>query len=407
MNLASYAWREITKRPGRTILNALGVSLGMALVILLFSITLAYKEAVMAPFIASSTDITLNKPGQEKASAPVAQGVILPAANQAIGTDVLKRLAQMPEVKQTAAVLQLWSFDPGRFKVIVGLDPNMPSLGPAKVREWIKEGRFFGSGERGVAVLDSHYARFYGNKVGSQLTIAGQNYEVIGTCEIKEGAQLTAANIYLPLIDAQTLAGVGPETVNSVYVELKDASSWKQSIAEIHQVFPEVTVTSADSALAMSDSMLALLDKLALPGAVLIIVLSVLFVHRSLSASTWERIGEFGTMKALGWSRRDIRRALMLELFSQVLIGAVLGLCLSALGSILASHWQINVSSFGSTPPLPGMAPSANTIQLPVVFSTSLYLSALGAVLFVGLIVAVTIAKKVAEIKPAEAWRHL
>lgn len=102
------------------------------------------------------------------------------------------------------------------------------------------------------------------------------------------------------LADAQMLAGVGPETVNSVYVELKDASHWKQSIATIHQILPELTVTSADSALAMSDSILALLDKLAWPGAVLVIVLSVLFVHRSLAASTWERIGEFGIMKALG-----------------------------------------------------------------------------------------------------------
>ncbi|AFM39639.1 ABC-type transport system, involved in lipoprotein release, permease component [Desulfosporosinus acidiphilus SJ4] len=407
MNLALYAWREITKRPGRTFLNALGVSFGVALVILLFSITLAYKEAVMVPFTTSSTDITLTRPGQEKASVPVAQGVILPASNQAIGTDVLKRLAQMTEVKQTATVLELWSFDPGRFKVIVGLDPNSQPLGPAKVREWVKEGRFFGSGERGVAVLDSHYARFFGYKVGSQIIIAGQKFNVIGTCEMKEGAQLTAANIYLPLTDAQILAGVGPETVNSVYVELKDASRWKQSIDTIHQVFPEVTVTSADSALAMSDSILALLDKLAWPGAVLVIALSVLFVHRSLAASTWERIGEFGTMKALGWSRRDIQRALMLELFSQVLIGSVLGLGIAAIGSLLAGHWQVNISPVGSAPPLPGMAPSTNTIQLPVVFSTSLYLSALGSSLLVGLIVAVTIAQKVVEIKPAEAWRHL
>jgi putative ABC transport system permease protein len=407
MNLAHYAWREITKRPGRTFLNALGVSLGVALVILLFSITLAYKEAVMAPFTTSSTDITLTRPGQDKASVPVAQGVILPAANQAIEIDVLKRLAQMSEVKQTAAVLQLWSFDPGRFKVIVGLDPNTQPLGPAKVREWVKDGRFFGPAERGVAVLDSHFARFYGNKVGSQITIAGKKFNVIGTCEVKEGAQLTAANIYLPLADAQMLAGVGPETVNSVYVELKDASHWKQSIATIHQVFPEVTVSSADSALAMSDSILALLDKLAWPGAVLVIVLSVLFVHRSLSASIWERIGEFGTMKALGWTRRDIRRALMLELFSQVLIGAVLGLCFAALGTLLAGHWQIKVPHLGSAPPLPGMAPIANTIQLPVLFPTSLYLSALGVSLIVGFLVAVTVARKVAAIKPAEAWRQL
>ncbi|KUO78870.1 MAG: hypothetical protein APF81_18340 [Desulfosporosinus sp. BRH_c37] len=71
-------------------------------------------------------------------------------------------------------------------------------------------------------------------------------------------------------------------------------------------------------------------------------------------------------MKALGWSRRDIHRALILELFSQVLIGALLGLGIAALGSLLAGYWHINVSPLGSVPPLPGMAPLANTIKINI-----------------------------------------
>ena len=325
MNIRFFAWREVAGRPWRTLINALGVAIGVALVIALFSVTMAYRTAVTAPFTAAATDLTLSRPSRNAgAPAVTAKGVILPAASQAIHASEVERLARLPEAKATVGVLQIWCFDPGQFKVALGLAPDARAVGPAKARTWMKSGRFLKPGDKGVAVLESHFARFYGLKVGKPVTVGGRGFTIVGIYEVREGAQLTAANLYLPLADAQDLAGASRDTVNLVYLELKDARRWQQAISDISRHFPDLKATSADSALAVSDSLLALLNRLAWPAAILIIAMCLFFVYRSLAASTWERVAEFGTMKALGWRKRDIRHVLMLELFCQVSLGAAI-----------------------------------------------------------------------------------
>jgi putative ABC transport system permease protein len=407
MNLFHYVKRELIGRPWRTFLNALGVAIGAAMVILLFGVAMSYQKAVMAPFANADTDLVLNKSNQGNSNYSPAQGVILPAANQAIDRQEINRLIKLAEVKKSIAVLQIWSFDPGQFKVIMGIDPKAPSIGPMKAREWIKTGRFLKPGDSKAAVLESHFARFYKLKVGNEIAIHKQKFKVVGIYEVKEGAQLTATNVYLPLADAQVLAGVNQTTVNVIYLQLKDAGNWRQAIAVIHHSFPGLAVTSVDSALIMSDSLLAMLQRLIWPAAGLIIMVGLLFVYRSLIASTMERIGEFGIMKAVGWRHKDIFHTLLAELFAQVFIGAILGLVLGATGTYLTSLWQIKITQVSEAPPLPGMSAAVNVIQLPALFSASLYLSVFGGVLVTGLLVALAVAKRVASLKPADIWRVL
>lgn len=407
MNFIAYIRRELLGRPWRTFFNAFGVAVGIAMVIILFSITIAYQKAVTAPFAAAATDLVLSRPSQGNGEFSAAQGVILPAANQAIEMEELTRLGRLPEIKASVAALQLWSFDPGRFKVIMGVDPDAPASGPLKAREWMKNGRFFKPGETGVAVLESHFARFYKLKVGEQLAIAKRQFTITGIYEVREGAQLTAINVYLPLADAQALAGVGPDIVNMVYAQLKDANRWRQAIDEIHRGYPDLTATSVDSTLVMSDSLLALLYKLLWPAALIVIGICLLFVYRTLTASTLEKIGEFGIMKALGWRNRDIRSALLLELFAQVLLGVVIGVILGAAGTYLTSLWQVKITQMSDAPPLQGMNDSANVIQLQAVYPFALYLYTVIGSLIVGVLVAMVIARRVASLKAAEMWRML
>lgn len=407
MGILHCAWREVVGRPWRTLFNALAVAIGVGLVISLFSLTLAYQKAIASPFTKTATNLVISKPGKDTAPESRTQGVILPLANQVIQTEDVDKLAAISGAKRTASMLQLWSFDPGQFKVIAGLDPEDPTIGPAKARTWIKKGRFYESGERGVVVLESHFAKFYGYKVNRPMQVDGHEFTIVGIYEVHQGAQLTAVNAYMPLADTQLLARVGSGTVNSIYVELKDAGEWRQAIDTIHRTYPDLVVTSADSALAMSDSILALLNQLAWPAAGLIIAVCVLFVYRSLTASVWERIREFGTMKALGWRHRDVRWVLVVELFSQVALGAMLGLFLGGLSAYLVSLWQIEAPQISQAAPLPGTDTAGTIIKLPALFPSYLYLSGLCAALAIGFLVAFVVAARVAALKPAEAWRKL
>ncbi len=53
------------------------------------------------------------------------------------------------------------------------------------------------------------------------MTIGGHPFTVVGLLEIKEGAQIASANIYLPLADAQKLLPGEAKGVNIVYLRLR------------------------------------------------------------------------------------------------------------------------------------------------------------------------------------------
>jgi putative ABC transport system permease protein len=154
-------------------------------------------------------------------------------------------------------------------------------------------------------------------------------------------------------------------------------------------------------------STLALLNKVSWPAAFLIIAVCLLFTYRSLASGAWERIGEFATMRALGWRRRDIRQLLVLELGAYVTLGVGLGLALGALVAYLGSLWSVQLASLGLAPPLAGSASAPASVRLPALFPASLYAVALAVALAVGLFVAAIVAARVSALKPSDAWRRL
>ncbi len=90
------------------------------------------------------------------------------------------------------------------------------------------------------------------------------------------------------------------------------------------------------------------------------LVMVVLSVMNSVSMTTFERVGEFGTMRALGDRSRTIFRLVLLENAVIGLVGATLGV---ALGLLLA----IVISRIGIPMPPPPNAESGYTAQIRIV----------------------------------------
>src|SRR3990172_13222341 len=154
------------------------------------------------------------------------RGIRLPFSNQLLPSQDLEKLKTIEGVDSLASSLLLWEFDQGGFRTIMGVDLSQPSLGPVKVKDWLKEGRF--PQKEGEVVIEKHYAKFQHKKMGDTLEINGRPFSVAGLLEIKEGSQIASANIYLPLADAQTLLGGEPNGVNVVFLRLKTPSLLSQ-----------------------------------------------------------------------------------------------------------------------------------------------------------------------------------
>jgi ABC-type antimicrobial peptide transport system permease subunit len=448
----SYVLKELRHHHNRTLVNILGIGIGIALFVSINAVSTAYQKAVSLPFKNLGADIVVQRPEKRAADSgqPPAsmRGIRLPFSNQLLPSQDLEKLKAIEGVDSMASSLLLWEFNQGGFRTIMGVDLAQPSLGPVKVKEWLKEGRF--PQKEGEVVIEKHYAKFHHTQIGGTVEINGRPFSVVGLLEIKEGSQIASSNIYLPLQDAQNLlgresgpvrnssrstqrlstgealnpTGIAAESnpaveqrgiisngVNIVYLRLKNPSLLGQVKTSIARQLNGVSVSSSDSSLELmggvskiSDQFSFIVSLIALGGAVFLIVKAML-------SNLVERSREIGILKAVGWTERDVQKQLMGEVFLQSLAGGVLGVLMGYFFSYLLGFLSIPVATSWELNLLPAFAKdtaaAAKTVRLPVSISAGLTGISLALSLAAGGMASYFMAKRTARMKPAEILRQL
>ncbi|MET9667836.1 ABC transporter permease [Streptomyces sp. NPDC006475] len=223
-----------------------------------------------------------------------------------------------------------------------GTDVTQQDLGPLTSSK-ITSGRTFKATETNakVVVLDSAYAKEKSLGVGKTLTISKTPYQVIGIATADSGD--AAANVYLPLTQAQSLAGA-KDKVTTVYVQAKDSQQIDAVKQTIQKNISGTTVTtSADLADTVSGSLSTASDLASGVGkwlSILVLVAAFLVAGLLTSSAVSRRVREFGTLKALGWKSGRVTRQVAGEALANGLFGGALGIALG-----LAGAWLITTFS--------------------------------------------------------------
>ncbi|MET9384974.1 ABC transporter permease [Streptomyces sp. NPDC002928] len=145
------------------------------------------------------------------------------------------------------------NFDVNNYSVY-GTDVTKPALGPLTSSK-ISSGRTFKTSESNakVAVLDSAYAKEKKLKVGSTVTIKSVKFKVVGVATADSGD--SAANVYIPLTQAQTISD-SKNKVTTIYVKATDSQKIDSVKSTIQKNVSGTTVTtSADLADTVSGSL--------------------------------------------------------------------------------------------------------------------------------------------------------
>lgn len=406
-----YAIREMLIRRHRTAVNCIGIAVAIALVISLYSLSAAYKAAARKPFEASGVDLALERPKAQNNGGTRTSGVILPDSATVITGEELARLSQIDGIEAITASIQAWSFDSGKFKVIAGIDPDSPAIGPAMFVNWVSEGNFFRSGESGVAVVEKHYANSYGIKTGGSVEISGESFLITGKVAVKEGSQLAAPNFFLPIEDVRRLTGLEKNAVNAVYIRLQQASDTKNITDKISGAIPGIKVSSPDSSLSVADSLFSLSERFIWLISIVIVAVAVFLIFKTVTSSISERIREIGIMKAVGWTSGNIRGQLTLETLIQAAAGGVLGVITGTLLSFASSAFKINAPLPWQGSPIPGSAGMAvsnsEQVALQVSISPLFIFEVFIAALLIALLCSITASRQANKINPAESMRKL
>ncbi|MFI7408829.1 ABC transporter permease [Streptomyces sp. NPDC049627] len=225
-------------------------------------------------------------------------------------------------------------FDVNNYSVY-GTDVTKPALGPLTSSK-ITSGRTFKTTETnaGVVVADTSYAKEKKLKVGSTVTVKGTKFKVIGIATPDSGD--AAANLYIPLKQAQTLADA-KNKVTTIYVKATDSQRIDSVKSAIQKNISGTTVTtSADLADTVSGSLSTASSLATSVGKWLsIAVLAAAFLVAGLltSSAVSRRVREFGTLKALGWKSGRVTRQVVGEAVVNGLLGGALGIAVGLTGA--------------------------------------------------------------------------
>ncbi|MFC9396366.1 ABC transporter permease [Streptomyces sp. NPDC057027] len=226
------------------------------------------------------------------------------------------------------------AFDVDSF-TIYGTDVIAPDLGPLTTST-VSAGRTFKTTETNaeVAVVDSAYAQQKDLSVGDELTVKGVEFEIIGIATADRGQ--SAAQVYLPLKQAQTLSGSAGK-ITTIYVKATDSTRIDTVKTAIQKNVSGTTVTtSADLAQTVSGSLDTAADLASNVGKWLsyaVLLAAVLVAGLLTSSAVGRRVREFGTLKALGWKSGRITRQVVGEALVNGVIGGALGIAIGLAGA--------------------------------------------------------------------------
>jgi putative ABC transport system permease protein len=222
-----------------------------------------------------------------------------------------------------------------------GADISQPKLGPLSEAA-VSSGRAFtaADADKDVALVDKGYAASNGLKVGGTMKIGGVPFTIIGLVEQPEGSG--PPNVYIPLARAQAVAKQGPagslkSDVNTIYVTAASAADIPAVQREIAKLLPAAQVTTPSSLASQVTGSLTsaakLADDLGKWLSVLVLIAAFAVAVLLTMAAVARRVREFGTLKALGWRGRRIIAQVLGESLAVGVIGAAVGVGLGFAGA--------------------------------------------------------------------------
>ncbi|MEU8848364.1 ABC transporter permease [Streptomyces sp. NPDC048564] len=318
-------------------------------------------------------------------------------------------------------------FDVNSYSVY-GADVTKPALGPLTSSK-VTSGRTFKSSETNakVAVADTSYAKEKKLKVGSTVTVKGTKFKVIGIATPDSGD--AAANLYIPLKQAQTLADA-KDKVTTIYVKASDSQQIDAVKSAIQKNISGTTVTtSADLADTVSGSLSTASSLATSVGkwlSIAVLIAAFLVAGLLTSSAVSRRVREFGTLKALGWKSGRVTRQVVGEAIVNGLLGGALGIAIGLAGAYVVTAisptLQAQLGGGGGGGPMgggpggggfggggPGRQTASTTLDVALTAPVSLTTVALAVGLAVtgGLIAGAFGGWRASRLRPADALRRV
>jgi putative ABC transport system permease protein len=393
------AWGGIATNKLRSGLTILGMTIGVASVIVLIAVGNGSSQAVQSRIQSLGTNVLIvmgsRFRGGGRSSAPSVSLTKQDAEalqNQSLAPDV-QSASPVVNASGVKLVSGSTSYEPSSF---IGTTPSYLTAHSYKLREGSSFGGEAVAKHERVAVVGQTVVQELfpgGAAVGQTIKVNGASYQIVGALAAKgaSGAANQDDVVMAPITTVQdSITGLG--SINSITVEARSQGSLNAAESEVSQIIeerhkikntaePGFQVLNQGSLLETSNSTSSVFTTLLGEVAAISLLVGGIGVMNIMLVSVTERTREIGIRKAIGARRGDILTQFLTEALLVALIGGVAG----ALVGVIGSQFEIA-----------GVQPQVATYSIFLAF---------GAAALSGLFFGTYPAARAATLRPIEALR--
>ncbi len=309
MNFFTIALRGLWRRPVRTGLTLLGISVGIAAVVALVGIASGYEKSVVNQLDVIGIDVIVSN----------MEGGMMP---QVFDESLKPKVAELPDVEEATTVLM---------KMLMVEDAPMMMVSG---REWggftwdqlkVLEGRMPRDENEKAVVVGRLAADVLEKEVGDTVQIEIDEFEIVGI--VDGGSVVENGAIILALSRFQEVMGYEGKA-NFLDLRVSEGISEEELEAlmeEIETIYPEGRAVRASEVVGTSQGF-RIAQAMSWSTSLLAIIVGILGVMNTMLMTVFERTHEIGILLALGWKRRMIVFLVLCESAILGLIGGIVGI---------------------------------------------------------------------------------
>jgi putative ABC transport system permease protein len=360
--------KNLMRQRTRTTLTVVGITLGIATVVALGTVTAGMK---------GTADEFVTSGG---AQFIVAQQGAADLSFSRVPVEVVEAVAEVPGVAEVRGVqLEVLNVGSNPFFLLGGVDPEL--LAEQDID--LVAGAVPASADEVLLGVDA--AADLGVGVGDTVELTGTDLVVSGTFDSEVVWEAGGGFAWLETVQA---IGNKEGAVTLAYVTVESGEDPDAVAAAITDAVPEVVTISDSSEYGQVDQGFVLIDAANTAISLLAILIGGIGVMNTMVMAIFERTREIGILRAVGWARRRVLSMILLESTVLCLVAAVVG---SAFGvGITVAVTQI---------------PAVSGFVVPA-YPWSVFLKAVAVALLVGVLGAVYPAVRATRLTPMEALRY-
>src|SRR5258706_7693734 len=286
MNLVGLALRNLRRRPLRTDLSILGITLAVGSALALIALSRSIKDRTEAGLNELGDDLVV----MQKGASDIIAGFI--------SEQMVERIAAIRGLMRESGELFMLAPSAGHTSVLTLGWPDTSYL-------WqnvpLRQGRVPQQGERHVAVLGDSAAASLGKKLGNELDLLGETFRVIGIADYT--TVVNRGLVLVPLIDLQE-ASYRTRQVTMIHVNV-DRGGGPAELSRVRgsiEALGNVTAPTANDVL-NNDRNFAILQAVSLAVSIIAVAIGGLKGLTALVMATQERTQGIGIFAAIGWGQ--------------------------------------------------------------------------------------------------------